>query len=85
MERWLPPHNMTGDMLHFDFREGGFYRMRLSYAEPRRRSPVVFERIDRTRDRTTIIRRAAKATAVLIDTIRMLGRSCFRIGFPRGV
>ncbi|MFY0663146.1 MAG: SRPBCC domain-containing protein [Natronospirillum sp.] len=34
MERWLPPDSMTGKMLHFDFREGGSYRMRLSYAEP---------------------------------------------------
>jgi uncharacterized protein YndB with AHSA1/START domain len=34
MERWLPPGNMTGKMLHFDFREGGAYRMRLIYAEP---------------------------------------------------
>lgn len=34
LERWLPPGNMTGTMLQFDFREGGSYRMRLSYAEP---------------------------------------------------
>jgi uncharacterized protein YndB with AHSA1/START domain len=34
MERWLPPGNMTGEMLHFDFREGGSYRMRLAYGEP---------------------------------------------------
>lgn len=34
MERWLPPDNMTGKMLHFDFREGGSYHMRLTYAEP---------------------------------------------------
>lgn len=33
MERWLPPGNMTGTMLHFDFREGGSYRMRLTYTE----------------------------------------------------
>jgi uncharacterized protein YndB with AHSA1/START domain len=32
MERWLPPDDMTGAMLHFDFREGGSYRMRLTYA-----------------------------------------------------
>lgn len=32
MERWLPPDDMTGRMLHFDFREGGSYRMRLTYA-----------------------------------------------------
>jgi len=34
MECWLPPGSMTGEMLHFDFREGGSYRMRLTYAEP---------------------------------------------------
>ncbi len=34
MERWIPPSNMTGKMMHFDFREGGSYRMRLTYAEP---------------------------------------------------
>lgn len=33
LERWLPPPNMTGTMLHFDFREGGSYRMRLTYAD----------------------------------------------------
>lgn len=31
MERWLPPGNMTGEMLQFDFREGGSYLMRLTY------------------------------------------------------
>lgn len=31
MERWIPPRNMTGEMLDFDFREGGLYRMRLTY------------------------------------------------------
>ncbi|MEN9936338.1 MAG: hypothetical protein RLZZ387_2917 [Chloroflexota bacterium] len=34
MERWLPPNTMKGTMLHFDFREGGSYRMCLTYAEP---------------------------------------------------
>lgn len=34
MERWVPPKNMTATVLHFDFREGGSYRMRLSYKEP---------------------------------------------------
>jgi uncharacterized protein YndB with AHSA1/START domain len=33
MERWLPPTGMRGTMLHFDFREGGSYRMRLTYAD----------------------------------------------------
>jgi uncharacterized protein YndB with AHSA1/START domain len=34
IERWLPPRGMVGTMLHFDFREGGSYRMRLKYTEP---------------------------------------------------
>ena len=34
MERWLPPDGMTGEMVQFDFREGGHYRMRLRYAKP---------------------------------------------------
>jgi uncharacterized protein YndB with AHSA1/START domain len=38
MERWLPPEGMSGTMLHFDFREGGSYRMRLTYAGPDRGS-----------------------------------------------
>jgi uncharacterized protein YndB with AHSA1/START domain len=36
MEQWLPPDDMSGEMLDFDFREGGAYRMRLGYAEPHR-------------------------------------------------
>jgi uncharacterized protein YndB with AHSA1/START domain len=35
MEQWLPPGNMTGTMLHFDFRDGGSYRMRLTYKDPK--------------------------------------------------
>ena len=35
MTAWLPPHGMTGTMLAFDFREGGAYRLRLTYAAPR--------------------------------------------------
>jgi uncharacterized protein YndB with AHSA1/START domain len=31
MEAWLPPEGMTGRMLAFDFRDGGYYRMRLTY------------------------------------------------------
>jgi uncharacterized protein YndB with AHSA1/START domain len=31
MEQWIPPKNMTATMLRFDFREGGSYRMRLTY------------------------------------------------------
>lgn len=34
MEQWLPPRDMRGTMLHFDFRAGGSYRMRLTFAEP---------------------------------------------------
>lgn len=33
LERWLAPNDMTGTMLRFDFREGGSYRMRLTYKE----------------------------------------------------
>jgi uncharacterized protein YndB with AHSA1/START domain len=33
METWLPPEGMTATMLAFDFREGGIYRMRLSYED----------------------------------------------------
>ena len=29
MEQWLTPGDMVGQMLHFDFRDGGSYRMRL--------------------------------------------------------
>lgn len=34
LERWMPPANMTATLLHFDFREGGSYRMRLAYEDP---------------------------------------------------
>lgn len=34
MERWLPLSGMTGTMLDFDFRDGGSYRMRLTYRHP---------------------------------------------------
>jgi uncharacterized protein YndB with AHSA1/START domain len=30
----LAPKNMTATMLHFDFREGGSYRLRLTYKDP---------------------------------------------------
>ncbi len=36
MEKWLPPQGMTGRMLGFTFREGGAYRMRLTYKESHR-------------------------------------------------
>jgi len=32
--RWLPPEGMTGEMLAFDARPGGGYRMALRYDEP---------------------------------------------------
>lgn len=35
MESWLPPKGMTGHMERFDFREGGSYRLRLTYVDPR--------------------------------------------------
>jgi uncharacterized protein YndB with AHSA1/START domain len=35
MEAWLPPAGMKGRMLAFAFREGGSYRMRLTYDDPR--------------------------------------------------
>jgi uncharacterized protein YndB with AHSA1/START domain len=34
LESWLPPEGMTGRVLSFSFREGGGYRMRLTYNEP---------------------------------------------------
>lgn len=34
IERWMPPEGMSGEMLEFDFREGGHYRMRLRYLDP---------------------------------------------------
>jgi len=33
MEQWLPPQDMIGEMLRFDWREGGGYRMRLTYRD----------------------------------------------------
>jgi uncharacterized protein YndB with AHSA1/START domain len=33
METWLPPQGMAGTLLAFAFREGGVYRMRLTYNE----------------------------------------------------
>lgn len=53
MERWLPPDNMTGEMLHFDFREGGSYRMRLKYAESQRGSGKTSEDYDEVDVRLT--------------------------------
>ena len=33
LEQWLPPEDMTGEIVHFDFRVGGSYRMRLTYKD----------------------------------------------------
>ena len=33
-ETWLPPKGMTGRVLNLAFREGGSYRMRLTYVDP---------------------------------------------------
>jgi len=33
MAAWLPPKGMKGEMLKFSFRDGGGYRMRLTYSE----------------------------------------------------
>jgi uncharacterized protein YndB with AHSA1/START domain len=33
MQQWLPPANMTATLLHFEFHEGGGYRMRLTYRD----------------------------------------------------
>lgn len=48
MEQWLPPENMTGKMLHFDFRTGGSYRMRLTYKDPHDRSGKMSADADET-------------------------------------
>lgn len=34
LERWLPPEGMTGRVLAFEPREGGRYRIELTYDEP---------------------------------------------------
>ena len=36
MAAWLPPKGMKGEMLKFSFRDGGGYRMRLTYSEAER-------------------------------------------------
>ncbi|MFO7683051.1 MAG: SRPBCC domain-containing protein [Chloroflexota bacterium] len=33
LAQWLSPQNMVATMLHFDFQEGGSYRMRLTYQD----------------------------------------------------
>lgn len=32
--QWLPPEGMTGELSHFEAREGGTYELILTYAEP---------------------------------------------------
>ena len=46
MESWLPPEGMSGTMLAFTFREGGAYRMRLTYNEPQHTSGKTSEDAD---------------------------------------
>ena len=53
MERWLPPGEMVGEMLIFDFREGGSYRMRLTYAERHRGSGKTSDDADEVAVRPT--------------------------------
>lgn len=53
MERWLPPADMTGEMLHFDFREGGSYRMRLIFADANRGVGKTSEDFDEVEVRLT--------------------------------
>ncbi|MEX2633975.1 MAG: SRPBCC domain-containing protein [Balneolales bacterium] len=53
MERWIPPSDMTGEMLHFDFREGGSYRMRLIYSEPQQERGKTSEDSDEAEVRLT--------------------------------
>jgi uncharacterized protein YndB with AHSA1/START domain len=45
---WLPPGNMTGRILEYDFREGGRYRIELTYADDAPPS------VGKTRSRTDI-------------------------------
>jgi len=40
--RWLPPEGMTGEMLAFDARPGGGYRMALSYDDAEHDAPGKF-------------------------------------------
>lgn len=56
LERWLPPANMSGMMLHFDFRQGGSYRMRLTYKEPQAQAGKTAEDADEFEVRLVEIR-----------------------------
>jgi len=46
MKSWLPPQGMTGTMVAFAFREGGAYRIRLTYNEPRHMPGKTSEDVD---------------------------------------
>lgn len=60
MERWLPPSDMIGNMLHFDFREDGSYRMRLTYAELQRGRGKTSEDSDEVEVRLTKLEEARR-------------------------
>src|SRR5690554_8213102 len=60
MERWLPPSDMIGSMLHFDFREGGSYLMRLTYAESQQGRRETSEDSDDVEARLTILEEARR-------------------------
>ena len=46
MTTWLPPQGMTATMLEFAFREGGGYRMRLTYHQPQHTPGKTSEQAD---------------------------------------
>lgn len=46
LERWLPPRNMAGRVVRFDFREGGSFRMRLIYKSPQSAPGKTSEGVD---------------------------------------
>lgn len=60
MEKWLPPGNMTGKMLDFDFREGGFYRMLLTYKDPREGHGKTSDEADEVEVRLTKLERGRR-------------------------
>ena len=55
IECWLPPGNMTGEMLHFDFREGGSYRMKLTYTGAQEGRGKTSENSDEVEVRLTML------------------------------
>lgn len=60
MERWLPPDNMRGTMLDFDFRQGGSYRMRLTYKAPRDGQGKTSDEADEVEVRLTKLERGQR-------------------------